>query len=789
VDDLRRFTGVALTLGADSLALGRLALSRATASFVADSVATGAGAPERGVADAGALGMRGAAAAGVRVRAGRFELRAGTDSGAALAVQGRTTVAAESTVVVLDSTRLTARPGRDYLLAAPARLVARTVNNAVALDSVVLLGPALALAGPMRARLALAGALQDTGAVTGRAALEGVPLADLLAVVGVDTARYAGRVDVGVTLAGTRVDPRLAVRGDARALTLAGVAVERASLEGTYGDRRLQGAMGVFRDGRQLLVANATLPVNLALVPGTPRTVEAPLQGSVRADSLDLALLAALAPSLASDVRGRVRTSLDLSGTWAHPQIFGALRLADGAATVVPAGVRLQALDADVTLRGDTLSIARVFARSGGPGDSLSLGGRVFFGDPQDPRLDLRLAARNFLGIDRPRLATLWGSTPTPLTVTGSYRNALVRGAVRLERGRIAIPELIDKRVVDLNEYRDVVDTTVFRNRSLLPGAPSAFVEGLRLDDVTLTVGNDVWLRSPESNIKLSGTLAVTRAISRDRGRQEAQLALLGALGVERGTYRLDLLPLAQPVFDVEPGTLRFFGSGDLNPTLDVRAVHVVRQLRQTSNRPDVRVQVNIGGTLNQPTLRLSSADEPPIPDTDLISYLVTGEPAAAIFGQAQASDQAAAAASIVSRLAGSLVSGALSRSGPFDIVQVQTGAVTGSASQPGAQTNIASILASTRLGVGGQLGQRTFYTFSTGFCGLRPQEQSQNFLSTFYRGLGFRVERRLTPSVSLQVGLEPGSQQLACLNDNSRFFFQQTPTQGAIDFSKSWSF
>jgi translocation and assembly module TamB len=380
-------------------------------------------------------------------------------------------------------------------------------------------------------------------------------------------------------------------------------------------------------------------------------------------------------------------------------------------------------------------------------------------------------------------------STPRPLTVRGTFRDAVVRGAARLERGRIYIPELIDKRIVDLNEYRDVVDTTVFRDRQLLPGAPSAFVEGLTLDDVTLSVGNDVWLRSPETNIKLGGTPADTRAAARDRT-QPTQLALLGALDVERGTYRLNLLPLAQPVFDVFPGTLRFFGTGDLNPTLDVQAVHVVRQLRQTSNRPDVRVQVNIGGTLNQPTLRLSSADNPPISDTDLISYLVTGEPAAAFFGQAEGNTSGAAAASIVSRLAGSLVSGALSRGGPFDIVQVQTGSVTADpAQQRAAGDNIASILASTRLGVGGQLGNRTFYTFSTGFCGLRAQEQQQGFLTSFYRGLGFRVERRITPSVSVQGSVEPGSQQLACLNDNSRFFFQQTPPQVGLDVSKTWSF
>lgn len=821
--DALRGTGILAQLSADSLRVGRLALSRATGRFVADAVDAPAAPTDatrvaagvaRGLAR-GAAGERAATvaatvASGVRVRAGRFDLRAGTDSGASLALHGRTTIGADSTVVVLDSTSLAPTPGREYALATPATIVARTAGNAVSLDSLVLRGPG-------GARLAVSAALADSGPVRGSAAAERVSVADVAAVLGlasrvgsaaesdrpastravVPPARFDGLLSAGLSLAGTRGAPAMTLRATGDSLVLAGAPVERLVADARYAGRRLDGTLDLLRDGRSLLTARAALPLDLALFPGVERRLDAPLTASVRADSMDLALLAAVAPGTVRDVRGRVRTAFDVSGTWERPQLFGTLQVVDGAAAIPAAGTRLDAIAADLQLRGDSLAINRVWARSGAAGDTVSLSGAVVLAPLRDPRLDLRLAARNFLAVDRPRLATLWVSTPTPLTVQGTLSGATVRGAARLERGRIYIPELIDKRIVDLNEYRDVVDTTVFRDRSLLPGAPSALVENLTLDAVTLSVGNDVWLRSPETNIKLGGTLAVTRAVSRDAGRDggrpRSELALLGALGVERGTYRLDLLPLAQPVFDVLPGQLRFFGTPDLNPTLEIQAVHTVRQLRQTSNRPDVRVQVNLGGTLNQPTLRLASADDPPIPDTDLISYLVTGEPAAAFFGSAQGAGQGGAAVtSIVSRLAGSLVSGALSRGGPFDIVQVQTGAVASNPAQAGQTSdNIANILASTRLGVGGQLGNRTFYSFSAGFCGFRQQDQASqaNFLTQFTRGLGFRVERRLTPSVSLAGSIEPGSQQAQCLNDNSRFFFQQTPPQVGLDVSKTWTF
>ena len=73
---------------------------------------------------------------------------------------------------------------------------------------------------------------------------------------------------------------------------------------------------------------------------------------------------------------------------------------------------------------------------------------------------------------------------------------------------------------------------------------------------------------------------------------------------------------------------VRFFGDPDLAPTLDITALHTVRETRANSNRQNVLVRVNVGGTVDRPTLALTSGDNPPLPESDLLSYLVTGEPA-----------------------------------------------------------------------------------------------------------------------------------------------------------------
>ena len=774
---LRSTPDVTAAVTADSLSAGSVTFANATARFAGTSAA------------------------------GRYDVTMGSDSGLSLAGAGRTISAGDSTVIALDSARVVPRPGHLWTLAAPTRFVARggtaldpgsgDTGGVLALDPFTLRGEG----EDVGSRLTLAATLPERGAVTGAFDATAVSIQDVAEVVGAGrrVVPVDGRLDATVRLTGTRAEPLFAARAEVGALRL-GAGASAARLDSTtfaadYAAHRLRLDLGAFAAGRRLLDATGALPIDLALEPSAGRLPQgtAPadsLRARVRADSLDLALLAALAPGV-HDARGGLSATFDVGGTWRAPRLDGELRIPVGAFSVEASGTRLENVHADVGLLGDSVAVRRFSVQSGTAGDTLAVAGWLKLTPDGDPAFAVRVTARDFLAVDRPRLATLAISTPTPLEITGSFRAAQVTGAVRAERGRIYIPELVDKRIVDLNEYRDVVDTTVIRNRTLLPGAPAAFVANLALNDVRLSVGDDVWLRNAEANIKLGGSLAVTRAVAQVNGHAVPQLALLGSLAVERGTYRLDLLPLAQPSFDVEPGTLRFFGAGDLNPALDIRAVHVVRQTRQFTNSPDVHVQVAIGGTLNQPTLQLSSADNPPIPDTDLISYLVTGEPAAAIFGNAQSSDQLAAAASIVSRLAGSLVSGALSRgNGPFDIISVETGAITADPALARSTNSFANILSSTRLGVGGQLGQKTFYTFSTGFCSFSQNtDASTSLFNNFTRGLGVRVERRVTNSFSIQVGVEPALQQQACLANASTRYFQQTPSQGSLDFTKRWTF
>src|SRR5690606_25346875 len=91
------------------------------------------------------------------------------------------------------------------------------------------------------------------------------------------------------------------------------------------------------------------------------------------------------------------------------------------------------------------------------------------------------------------------------------------------------------------------------------------------------------------------------------------------------GTYTLEISGIARS-FDVVSGRVQFFGTGDLNPSLDITAGYRVRQATVGSGG-DVTILVQLSGTLLSPRIQLTSDTAVPLAESDLISYLIFGRP------------------------------------------------------------------------------------------------------------------------------------------------------------------
>lgn len=720
----------------------------------------------------------------------RFALDVRTAGEATLRAEGGAFRLADSTIVRVDRFDLRTPTSVRTLGARPpgARaLVARDTRGfALAWPVHLTLGPdgtraidSLRWEHSDGGTVAMRGRMAAVEAISGRLDASRVPLADFGVLVDPASA-WAGTVNAGVQLGGVRESPTLVGTLGLRDARFGAVQFSQLDLVSNYANRRLTADLALVIDQTPALSASASLPVDLALVQGRRRLLDEPLTGRITSQAVDLALLESLVPALSQGV-GRLDTDIRLTGAWDRPRLTGQLSVDRGAVTVSTLGVRLQELAADVRLNGDTIAIRRLTARSGeSRGDTLSLSGVIDIANGQDPVFDLRLATSGFVAMDRARTATIAVSTVQPVTLRGPRRSATLEGAARIDRGRLFLNSLTQRRGLDVSDDLDIIDTSNVRMDAVLATAPTAIVQGLTLDNVRLDIGDDVWLRSPEANIKLGGGLRVTRSLDPRDGL--ARLALADSLTVQRGTYQLNL-GLARPTFDVERGTIRFFGDPELDPALDIAALHVVRQQRPNSNRQDVRIRVQMGGTLNAPTLTLSSAENPPLPESDMLSYLVTGEPAYALFGTPYA-DQGA---TLALRLAGSYLSSRLA-GGRFDLVQVEPTALN-----PGEASNLRQsglgILAATRIGVGGQLGLRTFLSVTTGLCGLAPQSGgTADPLSLFAQGLGVKLERQFDRRFSASFGVEPGSSAQTCGRPGGSRTFQQTPPQFGLDFFRLWA-
>jgi translocation and assembly module TamB len=488
-------------------------------------------------------------------------------------------------------------------------------------------------------------------------------------------------------------------------------------------------------------------------------------------------LFRAFVPGLV-DAHGAIVADVDIRGSIKQPRMFGQISLADGSAVFSNLGTNFNHIKADIALSGDTVHIRQLSAetvkdRRG----SARVEGTVSFEHYDNPSFSLVANASNFHAIDKPGLASLDISTPSPVTLSGSTLDAVMRGTVRVERGSIYIPEVVKKQIIDLNdpEFQSVVDTLLSQNREVMPRAPKAVARNLRLENVAVDIGPDVWLRSSEANIKLGGSLNVTLA-PQNPG-EAPRLALEGQLSADKGTYRLNIVdPFIQPTFDVQSGRLQFFGTSDLNPSLDIRAIHTVRQPRLSTNGRDVRVEVDITGTLSRPQLALRNPDNLPLSESDLLSYLVTGEPAIGL------DNTGTQVAGLGVRAIANIFTNAIPRN-LVDILELQT--ATPGADQTSQSLNNPSYysLLNTRAILGKQLGSRWFLGLSTGLCFVNS--------TAFKDNLGLQLEYRISPVYSAQAAIEPGSSNSRCDRQGTTQTLppNQTPSQLGFDLFRNWRF
>jgi translocation and assembly module TamB len=562
------------------------------------------------------------------------------------------------------------------------------------------------------------------------------------------------------------------------------VAFPYFTLNGAYVNRLLDTKMTVFRHDTAVMSFTGSWPVNLALVPVEKRMLDEPLKGHLAGDSLDLGVLETISSSF-SRPSGTASVALDLSGTWRHPLLIGRMRVRNGELGLPALGTRLRKFEADIGFRPDSIRIDTLSAASGTDANSsMSLRGSLALGNLMDLSEDLSnvivdfsMSAHNFLVVDKRSLARLEISDDVRLT--GPFSHMTLTGDADIERATFYLPDLAQKTALSLDPTIDpdvgtLVDTNLVEVRRTFLGQQRRDVQqavrNLAVPSLQVSIGNDVWLRSQEANIKLGGEVALRKDAANQR--------LDGTIDVERGTYRLDL-GLVQRTFQVDSGTVTFYNDPQQAGSLNIWATYTVRQANQLSQ--DVRIIAHIGGTLLDPKLDLSSDVRFALSYTEILSYLVFGQPS--LLGSADQNNNALRpVAQALLPSAGALIERAInSQIGFFDVVQVQTGN-TNNYSDPSQNSAATNFLSGSRIGVGKQLGQKAFLTANAGLCALGAGGQG-----SFTNSIGITLEYRLAQHFSLQASLEPPTTSLLCRPGAN--LIGTRPRQLGFDLFRDWSF
>ena len=463
-------------------------------------------------------------------------------------------------------------------------------------------------------RIFVDGRFPTEGAGDFELAIEQLQIRDFAALLP-DTVEASGQLSVHATAEGTRASPRL--RGDLRLADFAyGGRIPALDATFDYADTDLALRAELRNDGRALLVAEGTLPVDLSLG-GTveERLLDRPMHFDVRLDRLQLDSLPLFTEAV-TGLRGRVEGTVALRGTPRLPEAEGVIHLDEGAMHLSQLGIDLREVSAALTIREDALVVDSLVGHS--DGGHIRAAGTLDITTPAEPGFELTFQARGAEVVDNKQARLVVDSD---LTIEGPFDGVRVTGDIDVLEGVIYIPEP-ENAVIDLDDpiVIAVIDTTRV-DPEVLP-RPNPLLDNLEVD-VDIQIARDTWARSPDANIELYTPASGPLSLQLDQSKRT--LTLQGSIQMDRGEYTY-----SGRRFEVSSGSIIFLGTPELNPLLQILAHYEVPQPRGEA----LAILITIGGTLAEPRIELGSNAQPPLSQTDLISYLAFGRSSSSLLVQ-----------------------------------------------------------------------------------------------------------------------------------------------------------
>ena len=362
-----------------------------------------------------------------------------------------------------------------------------------------------------------------------------------------------------------------------------------------------------------------------------------------------------------------------------------------------------------------------------------------------------RVDAQSFHAFNKRSLADLYLTTAEPLRLAGSVQSSTLTGALVVPRGAIF---LVDRDLARKQAVERIAHTTAFGvvGGGGVPPMLATLMSNLRISNVTVTLGNDVYLRSAEANVKLAGELRLEPSTVRSTrtlasGELVPQLSLFGTLRTVGGHYNLNL-GLVQREFQVlSDGSVTFNGP----PESDARRSGAIQRQAVSRSRPGHHREV--AGTAVAVS-RNQLHEQRGLRDRHVRSRELPAHRQAGLRLRRE-SRHAQVLSSFLAPTVSAYTSDRLRQSfgSFFDVFQFQLG-TTGNATAGSSFLStevVAVFLNGSTIGAEKQFSNNVYLSVNTGLCQFDPHSNTSfNNLNLF----GAKVEYRLNPTTSTSAGI-----------------------------------
>jgi translocation and assembly module TamB len=312
-----------------------------------------------------------------------------------------------------------------------------------------------------------------------------------------------------------------------------------------------------------------------------------PLSGAVHAETSELGLLSLYFPEI-DRTAGELHADVNVAGTLGAPQLNGVVKVSGGELDLyqVNLGLRQVTLEAHLTDGGlDFSGNARAGGGNAAANGHLEWHNLLPYGKFHLEGTNLRVA-------DTPE-AQIDASPNLAFAVDG--RRIEVTGTVTVPYAKIQPKDIT-------NAVRTSADEVIVGEQ-----APSPAERFEVMSTITLTLGDKVSIDTSGLTGRVTGSVTI-------KSGYDTITRATGELSVANGIYFAYARKL-----DIQRGRLIFTGGPIDDPGVDLRA---------QKQFPDVTAGVNVRGTLQQP--RMSFFSEPPLPQSQIVSLILSGSAAQA---------------------------------------------------------------------------------------------------------------------------------------------------------------